>query len=407
MKKKKSSNTYTVCETQAAALSDDPNFDFKCLFSSSSRNRFTLRFTYCAKPVYWEVLYSTADTSLPPDFIFEDGEEHFVALHQLETLRPGRWSADDAGALLDVLHELLGHYRSFQRRRVERHGSERLQLDLSSLPDADLAVADVKFVAATNQRPAEVRLLLPLRVDFAAALSNSLRGEPPPQPPWPQPAVGGGGLDGQQQQQAPDPVLALPPRLRPRPPRLLVTLLPDSAGRAAEARLELGSDGAAAAFWGQIVDPQKAATVGSGTTAGGLGAALLSDYVEAAEASVQQAYTRLLCRRWLLLALMHAFGGWLELDASSYQRATFMASCSQVPLLIIVTVPAEFPDRQPLLTLQSAHHFRADGGSYVREYKNYPYSPRWSATELASRLKSFLEDKAADSFMKACDKGAD
>lgn len=59
------------------------------------------------------------------------------------------------------------------------------------------------------------------------------------------------------------------------------------------------------------------------------------------------------------------------------------------PILAIactVELSDDFPQEQPLLTLQSIYH-RLNGIPCHSILDNYPYSPRWNAEEQAERMR--------------------
>ena len=51
----------------------------------------------------------------------------------------------------------------------------------------------------------------------------------------------------------------------------------------------------------------------------------------------------------------------------------------------------EFPDRMPDIVLQTLMSTR-NGKCFRSTHNNYPYSPRWSATELAERHRAYLQE---------------
>jgi len=56
-------------------------------------------------------------------------------------------------------------------------------------------------------------------------------------------------------------------------------------------------------------------------------------------------------------------------------------------LLAVVNVSLKFPVQQPTLILQSIYHTRTDDTRFFKTYTSYPYSPRWSGTEMAQRMR--------------------
>lgn len=54
--------------------------------------------------------------------------------------------------------------------------------------------------------------------------------------------------------------------------------------------------------------------------------------------------------------------------------------------LILVELSQSFPQEAPVLTFQSIYHESKDK-PYTEIHDGYPYSPRWSSTEMVSRIK--------------------
>lgn len=52
-----------------------------------------------------------------------------------------------------------------------------------------------------------------------------------------------------------------------------------------------------------------------------------------------------------------------------------------------VELSPSFPQEAPVLTFQSIYH-ESEDKPYSEVHDGYPYSPRWSGSEMASRIKS-------------------
>lgn len=55
-----------------------------------------------------------------------------------------------------------------------------------------------------------------------------------------------------------------------------------------------------------------------------------------------------------------------------------------------MSIPAGFPEKQPNLILCSMMHLTKAGKAISYVFSDYPYSPRWSPEELASRIRYYL-----------------
>eukprot|EP01051_Picozoa_sp_SAG22_P031897 SAG22_NODE_13166_length_416_cov_1.214511_1_plen_138_part_11 len=114
-------------------------------------------------------------------------------------------------------------------------------------------------------------------------------------------------------------------------------------------------------------------------------------------------------REWCLLRLMFTqciraviaqFGHPLEADDSPQQPnavASFlMESLDDFNVIFIVNVGHGFPQTGPQLLVSSAAHTAEREGPIRLLYGpvDYPYSPRWGATEFARRIRSFAIETA-------------
>lgn len=83
----------------------------------------------------------------------------------------------------------------------------------------------------------------------------------------------------------------------------------------------------------------------------------------------------------------------VEYDAHDHSRLSFIFVWNDFMFLVIINVSQKFPQLQPTLVLQSIYHTRSDDTRFFRIYSDYPYSPRWSGTEMAQRMRAFILDK--------------
>ncbi|EGD75537.1 hypothetical protein PTSG_06607 [Salpingoeca rosetta] len=89
-------------------------------------------------------------------------------------------------------------------------------------------------------------------------------------------------------------------------------------------------------------------------------------------------------------ALLPVLDAW---DGSTTSYTDFFAivlKVDQFHVLLHVRISSRFPEQQPTLILQSVYHDDAAGHPIRTQYSEYPYSPRWHGTELATRIRTFL-----------------
>ena len=59
----------------------------------------------------------------------------------------------------------------------------------------------------------------------------------------------------------------------------------------------------------------------------------------------------------------------------------------QVCLYLSVDLPAKFPNEKPSFIWQSVYHEGKERKPFFDTDTDYPYSPRWNASEMAERAK--------------------
>ncbi|PAA90560.1 hypothetical protein BOX15_Mlig014433g1 [Macrostomum lignano] len=84
----------------------------------------------------------------------------------------------------------------------------------------------------------------------------------------------------------------------------------------------------------------------------------------------------------------------VEYDSENFLWASFIFELNDFHFLLIVELPHEFPHpNQPwILTMRSLYHHRKTGGRapYEKRFDSPPYSPRWTAGEMADRLEAYV-----------------
>ena len=88
-------------------------------------------------------------------------------------------------------------------------------------------------------------------------------------------------------------------------------------------------------------------------------------------------------------AFIAAFPG-AVLEVSQSELQLFVVH-DKFPVLVRITVGPSFPKQQPSITVETVHSIKTTSQTYA---DNYPYSPRWSCTEMVARFISFMADEA-------------
>ncbi|KAF7102993.1 hypothetical protein CFC21_104037 [Triticum aestivum] len=111
------------------------------------------------------------------------------------------------------------------------------------------------------------------------------------------------------------------------------------------------------------------------------------------------------CRRRFIEALAPAFGRPLEADPIFCRKATVLSISGIFTFLVHFVIPLQFPQQQPILTLQSCQHCNSQGIPITSSPNNsYPWSPRWEVTEMVDRIYDYLADECQN-FKKLCSDG--
>ncbi|XP_009861016.2 BRISC and BRCA1-A complex member 2 [Ciona intestinalis] len=83
----------------------------------------------------------------------------------------------------------------------------------------------------------------------------------------------------------------------------------------------------------------------------------------------------------------------LEYDAQNFSSISLVFSYQTFYFLVHISLSKFFPQNLPSVTIQSAYHLTKQDELFKKTFTNYPYSPRWSGTEMAKRTKNFILEK--------------
>lgn len=311
-------------------------------------DRFKISVPYAGQSLTWEVIFDCTCPEEPPDFIFgQDDEDFLPPMEEMESLI--KWDASKQDSLLLMIKELLHYYR--QHNNIRAANYLRLQQDVSSLLNAvDINPNDLElYITGNENRAGSVHMVVRLHVDFSQIPAYLVQGNP-----------------GEDQAilcltySSPDssrvtPVLRLSPRVE------------NALGGSSQLRIP-------------------AYTAGT----------LLGDYVSCVVQLLDNKVTQVVRgfekRKEYMAAFLSQFGrSVIEYDLHAFSQISFLFEWNDFFFTYSVELPLYFPAEQPTFLFQSVYH-EVKGQPYTETINDFPYSPRWSASEMASRAKAYILD---------------
>uniref|UniRef100_A0A131XUG7 BRISC and BRCA1-A complex member 2 n=1 Tax=Ixodes ricinus TaxID=34613 RepID=A0A131XUG7_IXORI len=306
-------------------------------------DRFKLLLPYAGQSVTWEVIFQAHRPEFPPDFIFDD----MSFLPKIENI-PGLWDwdADDDGALVKVVFELLDEYRKHQASLLDDF--PRLQFEYSSLVhQSDIPETNIQVHLNRKNPGSAVRFWITLPVDFSR----------------------------------------LPPVFTKE------NLSEDTAILQVTFQTPEGSRILPQLFLSPRVEEGLGGTMSLKIPAFSKDGCLM-DYVplvkQLLENKVEQVSTSFAKRKEYISAFLSLFGrSLIEFDSEGFGSISFLFEHDDFFFILNISIPRSFPHDKPSLTFQSAYH--ASGGwPYTITCTDYPYSPRWDPSEMADRARVFV-----------------
>ncbi|KAI6688358.1 hypothetical protein NL676_025186 [Syzygium grande] len=123
---------------------------------------------------------------------------------------------------------------------------------------------------------------------------------------------------------------------------------------------------------------------------------------ESLEGQIMEAVSLIDARRHFIEALAPVFGRPVEADPVFCRKATLLVASGVFTFLVHLFIPTQFPKQQPALMLQSSQHFNSQGAPIKSLLlTDYPWSPRWEASQMAERILEFLVDESLN-FKRYC-----
>lgn len=307
-------------------------------------DRFKISLPYAGQTVTWEVIFQAHKPELPPDFIFDDTS--FVPnIEEVPSLC--EWDSEDDQALTNVIQELLEQYRKHQVSMLD--DSPRLQFEYSSLVhQSDIPESNIQVHLNKKNPGSPVRFWIRLPIDFSKL-----------PPVFAKENLSEDMAVLQVTFQSPEGSRILP--------QLFLSPRVEALGGSLAVKLpSFNKD------------------------------SCLMDYVpqvkELLEKKVEQVSTSFAKRKEYVAAFLNLFGrNLLEFDAEGFASLSFLFEHDDFFFILIIAIPRTFPQDKPSLTFQSAYHTSC-GWPYSITCTDYPYSPRWEASEMADRARTFVMD---------------
>lgn len=339
--------------------------------SKNMLDRFTLLIPFCLDYMKWDIIYNAQYPLAAPDVIFGPDDENFspylVAVQgdgkdksPKNSLR--NWNGKDPSRLLTLIHELREHYMSYQRKCVGEVDDERVKFEISTILHRE---GMEMCMSSGVEKSEEVKFAMPLmEMDINKMVIGC---------PW-------------KHQQKIYLQVVYPVGRRylsaPSAPRLKLVSSPElkSVFSIEDVKLPPWLDGMCMAEY-------------------------LPNLEETLEEQVLEAVALIDFRRRFIEALAPLFGRPVEADPIFCRKATFLAASGLFTFLVHFFLPTQFPKQQPDIMLQSSQHFNSQGAPVKKNVlKDYPWSPRWEASQMAERIFEFLVDETM-SFKKFCNEG--
>ncbi|KAK9165181.1 hypothetical protein Scep_000372 [Stephania cephalantha] len=330
-------------------------------------DRFTLLVPFCLDYVKWDVVYNAQCPWAAPDVIFAAEDEGFYpffvagegqANGQREKSSLEDWNCKDPARLMLLVHELRDLYKSYQMKRVGELEDERLKFEISTVLSRE--GIEVCLISG-SERLEEVKFSVPL---LDMNLNKLVHGCP-----W------------RHQQMI-----------------YLQVVFPISRKYTSSSppRIKLVSSSELKALLS--VEDVKLPTWLDGMC--------MAEYLPAVEdvlkAQIVEAIAAIGARRRFIEALASQFGRPLEADSVFCRKATVLAASGVFTFLVHISLSTQFPKQQPVLVLQSSQHFNSQGTPVMSPpLMDYPWSPRWEASQMVERIYEFLAEECL-SFKKYC-----
>ncbi|KAL3845327.1 hypothetical protein ACJIZ3_002730 [Penstemon smallii] len=322
-------------------------------------DRFTLVIPYCLDFIRWDVIFNAVYPLAAPDVIFGPEDESFqpydAGSEKFDKNSLVNWNSKDPTRLLSLISELRDAYIAYQSRRIGKVNDDRLTFEVSTM----LTRQGIEmYMNSVNDKPEEVKFAVPLLdMDLNKLVAGST---------W-------------RHQQ-----------------KIYLQVIYPVGKKSPAPRLKLVSAAELRAFFS--IEEFKLPPWMDGMC--------MAEYLPTLEEmlgfQIKDAVSSIETRRKFIMALEPLFGRPVEADPVFCRRATFLASSGVFTFLVHFSISLQFPKQQPAFLLQSSQHFNSQGAPIKSSnLTEYPWSPRWEASQMAGRIFEFLADECLN-FKKYC-----
>ncbi|GAB6020477.1 hypothetical protein CHUAL_003166 [Chamberlinius hualienensis] len=315
-------------QTGAYTLHDGPCAD-----------RMKLVIPYAGQTVSWEIMFFGNSGMYPPEFRFDD-KSFIPDIESMQALQ--EWRSDDKFSLLRLVQEMLDAYREYQLSLIEDYS--RLQFEYSSLiQQKGFSKSGIEVLVDRKVKNGPVKFFIKLPCEFS-------------QIP---------GVDKNNGNTAVLLINFQSPNGSKVQPQLFLSAKIEESLKGMSLRLPPFPNG------GYLIDYLPTVCK------------LLQEKIDILVNGLQK-------RKDYFAAFLRRFGKFvLEYDKTNFEKMSFLFEWKNFYFVFNIEIPRFFPEDKPRLTFQSIYHLTNEQ-PFTTLTVDYPYSPRWSAVEMADRTKKFL-----------------
>jgi BRCA1-A complex subunit BRE len=311
-----------------------------------------LRILYLGTTLEWAISFGGGDGQ-PPDFVFDD-----VAFHPV--LKSVGWEptgSSNGNALVELLSELMQQYRWYQHRLVASHPDPLVKYEYTSTIGKPEKFEGY-FIDVVSLQAAPSGVPVKFLVSFPKMHEGLVQ-------------------------------CPLKKVLAESPPQIVVSYDPQQeGGMVASEALVIAKEATAQMSSAVECPPWSGDNV------------YLGLYIKHAEGEIKKKLeaeaTQYVLRRQQLAAFLSHFGtALLEYDLEHFRSIHLLFEVQAFYAVVAISLPDGFPQLQPTIAIHSLYRPIKSRAPFVKTFNHvgdFPYSPRWSADEIAERTRTFLQE---------------
>eukprot|EP01117_Protostelium_nocturnum_P004412 TRINITY_DN1592_c0_g1_i1.p1 TRINITY_DN1592_c0_g1~~TRINITY_DN1592_c0_g1_i1.p1 ORF type:complete len:374 (+),score=129.97 TRINITY_DN1592_c0_g1_i1:66-1124(+) len=305
---------------------------------------YQIKIPFAGNLLTWEILFSE-DESIPPDFIFDEGDEFAADYFKVDSLE--KWNLLKEASLLFIIMELLDHYKEYQETKRT--------LVLNGTTKKELVKLEGKkgLESIVNDSLRKVHLSIPLEIDHDKMNRFKKRKY--------------------------DAIYDKDSRLvesRFKDFKLdlsfnVGSLKPTSIKISPPATFSVPEDVMEVPEWTDKMDVTK----------------LVSTTKELLSANL----SNFEIRYRFIQSMIKAFGPPLEFDDYEHKKITMLLKKDGRASVVSFTLREDFPANQPKITFYNIASTKKNSElGEITVGGDYPWSPRWNTDEMAKRIKDWI-----------------